>query len=285
MAPKAKQPKPLIGQQLNTTIPLNSVSFDFSAIDNLIRSQGVKLKHLRALPDPRGLTSRGDYRREHSEGNSDGLIFREAGCFYATFTSNDKMPLYEVEGEIDASTAYVTPPTAYEGTQEPIIINVFDRFEIQDIELRVVTTQLVETNATGRDRLSFPAICVEHLIGNDGYEYKEGMHFKINAEGEVEWISQTRPGIDVSLNKGEIYSIRYRYVPYFVARRLIHEVRVSQYTDPNTGIRTVRRLPYQIQISRENVFRDTRRSSDAPFSDPRFQDVPDDGNIVGGSRG
>jgi hypothetical protein len=261
--------------------PASQVSFDLEAFDNLVKSQGVRVKHLRAMPDPRGLQSRGDYRREHPQGNSDGYIYKEAGTFIATFTSNDNAPVYEVDGQIDASNAYLTPPRYYEGTEEPVIIGIFDRFEICDIELRVVTSQLVECSNIGRDRLAFPATCIEHLIGADGFEYKAGTHFKLNSQGEVEWTSQTRPSVNTDLNKGEVYSVRYRYMPFFVVRRLLHEVRVAQVTDAQ-GVRKTERLPYSVQVARENVFRDTKRYSEAPIEDPRFQNLPSSGTIVGG---
>jgi len=277
--------KPAVGTQLNMNFPTSQVSFDIKAFDNIIRSQGVKVKHYRAILDPRGLNSQGEIRRDIPVGNSDGNLFKIAGCFTATFQVNDNAPMYEVQGQIDASQAMMTPPTTYDNSDEPVLIKIGDRFEYQDIELRVVTDQYVEASSIGREKLAFKATCVEELIGSDGYEYKENVHFKINAEGEIEWISQTRPGINTDLNRGEVYSIRYRYIPYFVVRRLIHEVRVVQVTDPDTGVRRNERLPYQVQVARENVFRDTKVTSNAPVQDPRFEDITDSGTIVRGSRG
>lgn len=279
-----RAPKPVFGEQLRMAHPTAQVSFDLEAFDNLIRSQGVRIGHFRCLPDPRGLESRGDYRRSSPFGNTDGMLFKHAGCFTATFTVNDNAPIYETEGQLDSSQAYMTPPRFYEDTQEPVIISVGDRFQLVDVELRVVTSQLMEASTIGRDRLTFPATCVEHLIGQDGFEYKESVHFKINSDGDIEWISQTRPGKNLDTNKGEVYSIRYRYIPYFVVRRLMHEIRIVQITD-DLGVRRSERLPYQVQVARENVFRDIRNISDAPVQDPRFQDVPDSGTIVRGSRG
>jgi hypothetical protein len=126
-------------------------------------------------------------------------------------------------------------------------------------------------------------MCVEHLIGQDSFEYKENVHFKIDPNGDIEWISQTRPGRNTDNNKGEVYSIRYRYIPYFVVRRLMHEIRVAQVTD-SLGQRRVERLPYRVQVARENVYRDTKVTSDSPEIDPRFQDIPDSGTIIKNGR-
>jgi hypothetical protein len=280
---RAKTP---VGANVSLKFPEQSISFDVKAFDNLLNSQGIKIRHLRAMPDPRLLNSRGDYRRSDEISTSDGLVYKEAGCFTAPITTSSKDVNLSSEGEIDQATAYVTPPKFYDGTQEPIILNVYDRFELVDIEVRVVSAQLVEANTTGVDRLNWPAVCVEHCMGGDGFEYIEGTHFKVNQFGEIEWLTQKRPAPNY-LGRPEAYSIRYRYIPFWVVRRLIHEIRVAQVTSPIDGRRYVERLPYQVQIARENVYRDRQRTSDSPEQDPRFQDSPTVGNsyIPGNSWG
>lgn len=275
--PPTRKPKTPVGNNVSLRFPEQSISFDVKAFDNLLKSQGIKIRHLRAMPDPRLLNSRGDYRRSDEISNSDGLIYKEAGCFTAPITSSSKDVTPTVEGELDQATAYVTPPKFYDGTQEPIILNVFDRFELVDIEIRVVSAQLVEANTTGIDRLNWPAVCVEHCIGGDGFEYQEGVHFNVNAYGEIEWLTQKRPAPN-HLGRPEVYAVRYRYIPFWIVRKLIHEIRVAQVTSPIDGQRYVERLPYQVQIVRENVFRDRQRLSDSIEQDSRYEDSPTVGN-------
>jgi len=277
----ARTPKPPVGFNRSFQFPEQSLSFDYDALDNLLRSQGVKIKHMKAIPDPRGLQSRGEIRRDRPVSDTDQFIYKEAGCFTAYFYANDKMEDYQVEGWIDQSQSMMTPPRTYDGTTEAIIVNVGDRFEIQDIELRVEVSELKEVSSLGVDRLAFPAVCAEYVIGSDGYEYKEGVNYRINRFGEIEWITQKRPGLDPNTGRGEIYAVRYRYVPYFVARRLVHEIRVAQRTDPMTGVRYSERLPYQVQCGREQVFRDKQVVTDMEKVDPRFQDIPSASGLYG----
>lgn len=279
--PKTRQSRPQAQKDLPFTFPVNSQSYDLNAFDTLVATQGILVKHLKAMPDPRGFTDRGDYRRSQNESNSDGLIYKEAGCFNALFQSNDKLPEFMSEGELDISQALMTPSRFYTGSQDIVILNVFDRFEIQNIELRVSTSQLFESSSLGRDRLNFPAVCVEYLVGADGFEYQEGTHFTLNNQGEVQWTTQRRPTINLQTGKGEICSVRYRYVPYFTVRRLLHEIRLTNVSDPTTGVRRVERLPYQCQVARENVYRDRMKSDLSINNDPRLEDGPSDGGEFG----
>lgn len=285
MSPKPRVPTNPPGNNLPIKHPVNHVSFDSAAFNNLLKANGVRVKHFKAIPDPRGLSDYGSNRTDRPVGNSNGYIYKEVGCFTAVLQSNSKTPIYEVEGQLDPSSAIMTPPQYYEGEEKkPIIIDVWDRFELQDIEVRVETSELVESTTIGRDNLRFPATCVEYLIGSDGFEYQNGVHYVINPQGQIEWKGQIRPRYNTDLNKGEIYSVRYRYIPYYVARRLLHEIRVSQITDMATGERYVERLPYQVHVARENVFRDTMNTSEGIAEDPRFKDVPSNGNIFGKNR-
>jgi len=273
--PNSRDPKTGPGQHLPIVHPPHHISFDLGAFDRLIASQGVRVRHLKAIPDPRALVSQGDYRRNENVADTDGNIYKDAGFFTTTFLANDKTPDMLVEGELDASQAVMSPPRFYDSDpQKRVTIDLWDRFEIMDIELLVTAKHLMTTTKTGYDRLRWPAKTVEYLIGSDGYEYKEGTHFQLK-NGNIKWISQKRPQWNLETGIGEAYSIRYLYVPYFVVRRFIHEIRVAQVTNPQTQQRYVERLPYQVQVARENIFRDKMRPSEGgPVQDPRYTNIP-----------
>lgn len=277
-------PKPVVGRQNFFNIIKTQMSFDVEAFNQMLQSQGVRLEHFRAIPDPRALASRGDVRHTDPIGNIDGYIYKCAGVFTGLFLSNANGPQTEIEGIMDASSAYITPPQFYDDSEEPIIIANFDRFFLKDVEARVIADQFVEATEFGVDRLAFPALCVEHLIGPDGFEYKENVDFKLQ-NGDIRWISQKRPGMNVNTGVGEVYGIRYRYQPSFVVRRLLHEIRVSNVTDITTGERFTQRMPYQVQVARENVLRDVRRTSNQVVPDPRYADMPDSGGLYGDTSG
>ena len=250
-------------------------SFDKAAFANLLKDQGVRFRHLRAIPDPTLLADRGDNRRLGPNSDSDGFLYRQVGCFFGSMQANTKDVEYAVEGNIDQSQAYLTPDMFYEDGKTAVILNPWDRLELEDIELRVTTSQLISTSGLKTDRAQFPIICVEHLIGSDGFDYQEGTHFKVTPQGEIEWTSQTRPSYNPNTGQGDVYAIRFTYKPYWVIRRLLHEIRVAQITDPMTGQRYIERLPYQCVIARESVFKDKAQTGLAPLEDPRYSDLPD----------
>jgi hypothetical protein len=257
-------------------------SFDKDAFDNLIRSQGVSVVHFRAIIDPTGMQSKGDThasakRRE----SSDGFIYKEVGTLKVFFSANTSNFDIHVEGMVKHDTAIMTLPTKYEDCDAPVLIAPYDRFFLKDVEVRTVACQLVEANTTGLDILAYPATCIEHLLDADGIEYKEDTHFKISEDGNIQWISQQRPGFDVRVGRGKVYSIRYRYTPFFICARLLHEIRVSQVTDMATFDRKLERMPYQILVVREHVLHDKNRDPHSNLMDNRFQYAPSPAGALG----
>lgn len=287
--PRRRSPRKPNGTQIPMRAGKYQVSFTPGAHDHLVQSHGVRLVHMRAIPDPRGMTSRGD---NHAVGgtsgqrSSDQFIYKEVGIVQAFFSNNSDNVSQQEVGQMVGATAYITLPEFYEKKREsdedcPVLVHPYDRFYLKDVEVRVVTHEFVESNSTGVDRLSFPATCVEHVIDANGKEYNENEHFKIDDEGNIVWISQLRPGWNPTIGKGTVYAIRYRYTPYFILDRIIHEIRVALITDMATGLRSVRRMPYEIQVVREFVFKDRNRDPNAPVVDPRYQDAPSSGGQLG----
>lgn len=287
--PRRRQPRKPSGTQIPMQASKYQVSFTPGAHDHLVQSHGIRLVHLRAIPDPRGMTSKGD---NHAVGNPthrtsrDQHIYKEVGIVRAFFSNNSDNVNQQAIGDLIGATAFLTLPEFYEKESEeapdcPVLVHPYDRFYLKDIETRVVTTQFMEANSTGLDRLSYPATFVEHLIDADGKEYRENEHFQIDPEGNIKWISQNRPGWNPQIGRGKVYSIRYRYTPYFIVDRIIHEIRVGLITDLATSQRSVRRMPYEVQVVREYVFKDRNRDPNQPTDDPRYADAPSSGGQLG----
>jgi hypothetical protein len=258
-------------------------SFDKDAFDQLIGSQGVKVTHFRAIPDPTGMAQIGDVHAVQAKrASSDGFLYREVGDLTLWFSSNTSDWNVEVEGMTKHDVAVVTSQLKYENCPDKeVILAPFDRFFLKDIEVRVIATQYVEANTTGVDKLQYQATCVEHLIDADGKEYKEGEHFQITPDGFIKWISQTRPGWNEKLMRGTVYAIRYRYTPYFIVARMLHEIRVSQITDPLTFERNLQRMPFQALVIREHVLSDQNRDPNQDLMDQRFQLAPPVDGVTG----
>jgi hypothetical protein len=281
--PKARDSRTPEAEQLFIQLQRFQQSFDASAFDALVRSQGVRVVHLRAIPDPSGKADSGDtHAVQGPRQPSDGFIYKEAGCMQVFFSNDSSQFQVEIEGLIKHDTAVITPPAYYEDDPtKPVLLAPYDKLYIKDVELRIINQQFVEASSTGIDRLQYPATCVEHLIDANGVEYEEGKHFVITPEGHIKWISQTRPGWNPRLNRGVVYGIRYRYIPFFVVARILHEVRVSQVTDPNTYERKVERMPYQVLVVRENILHDVNRDVHNKIFDNRLQYAPPVGGLLG----
>lgn len=285
--PRRRESKPTDAMQQIFKLGQYQQSFDMFAFEQLIAGQGVKVIHYRAVPDPSGMAAIGDVHAVQSKRqSSDGFIYKEVGELSLWFSSNTSDWNVEIEGMTKHDAAVITSQLWYENCPEKeVLLAPYDRFYLKDIEVRVIATQYVEANTTGIDKLQYPATCVEHLIDADGKEYFEKKDFEITAEGFIKWISQNRPGFNEKLARGMVYSIRYRYTPYFVVARMLHEIRVSQVTDPMTFDRKLQRSPFQALVIREHVLSDQNRDPHQDIMDQRFQAAPPVGGVNGPSDG
>lgn len=283
VGPRARIPRKPEGTQ----IPINEyeyqISFDSKAFDDYIKSQGVWVTHYRAIPDPRGMASRGDNRDilNIRPQDSDGFIYKKAGDLQVTFTLNSKQVSQDPLGEMSFSMAYITLPRYYPGTKEEVLVHPWDKFYLKDIEIRVVNLQFLESRKEGVERLQYPAVRVELLVDANGIWYESDKDFEITSDGNIKWLGQKRPGWNINTGKGTVFAIRYRYTPYFIVSRLIHEIRVSQVTDPLTYNRNLERMPYQVEVVREIVFRDVNSNPGSPSIDIRYQNAPQVGGALG----
>lgn len=261
------------------------ISFDAEAFDSFIRSQGVWVTHYRAIPDPRGMASVGDNRDVLNlrPSDSDGFIYKKAGKMQALFTVNSIYVKDTDLGELAFSTAYMTMPRTYADTDEPVVLHTWDKLYLNDIEIKVSTTQFVEANKKGLDRLRFPAVKVTDVVDANGVYYEEDKDFQVTEDGHIKWLGQKRPGWNVETGRGTIYSVRYQYTPYFIIDRLLHEIRVAQVTKPGdiTFSRFLERMPYQVQVVRENAFLDNKHPQEPGSADPRQQKAPNVGGALG----
>lgn len=283
LGPRHRAPRTPSGTQINLNVNEYQISFDKKSFDNLIQSQGIKVIHYRAVLDPTGMSRRGDNQAVQSfQKSSDGYIYKEAGEMTVYFSNNSNAQNQRIEGVLDFSTAYMTLPSNYDDKPDcPVLVAPWDRFYLKDIEIRVVVNQYVEASSTGIDKLNFPTTCVEHLMDSHGVEYREDIDYQITKDGDIKWLSQNRPGYDPILSKGVVYAIRYRYTPFFIIQRLLHEIRVSQVTDQASFQRKLERMPYQVQVIRENVFIDRNRDPYYEESDARYANMPDAGGTLG----
>lgn len=276
-----------------TDLPAVAIGFDVEAFDAAVRNQGVRLIHYRALRCPVGMTDLDDNRRPHEDhsGCSNGFLYSKSGIITGLLIGNGNDPRLQDIGFIDGASFTSTFPRFYDGDGsdcKPFYMAPFDRFYLDEEAITVPTWQLVRMNESGLDKLNFPAVDVEALIDSRGDYYYQCDDFELE-NGQVMWLtSGKRPMPDVETGRGAIYSIRYRYRPFWYAARMLHEIRVSQVDNPMTNERKLVRMPQQALLNREFLFlneshddlaRDPRDCTDRTNKASRQQQAPPDGGF------
>jgi len=153
----------------------SSVAYDPIAFDEAIQAHGVEFEHEVCLPDPVGLVSKDDDRRPGpgAARASNNRLYVPAGCFRAIMTGNSKELRASEQGLIDGAQASMTPTRFY--CSEPdkrVRLHPGDRLYLKACDVLVTQHQLVDSSPTGRDRLRFPAQCVEALVDSLGVPHK-----------------------------------------------------------------------------------------------------------------
>ncbi len=255
--------------------PGTGVAFDPDAFDTAIRSQGVPFIHWRAMECPVGLIDQYDERRPHDDhsGCSNGHIYTEAGTITCLFMGSGSKTDSQDIGYLDGSTVKITAPRMYDGTNTPVQLANFDRLYLPD-EITVPAHQLVETSATGKDRLNFPVVEVMDIVDARGKRYGAGDYTVEN--GQIKWLNGSGPGFDLQLGKGLVYSIRYTYRPYYYVNRILHQIRIAQVETQLE--RKVMRFPQEAILQREYVAEKEAKDPQAPDpNSPRQHKGPREG--------
>jgi hypothetical protein len=237
------------------------IKFNLDTQEQFVKGRGIILEHWAAIPSPIGMKDKGEYRRPDSLDtmSSNGMIYKKIGEFTGVIVGNSKSH-HDIDGGVmDNSTARLILPKTYDVCCYPdktdISLLPGDRVYPKQIEVKVPNYQKMEYNPKGVDYAQFPISCVEFLIDSTGEEFKEGVHFTINKDGNVKWAAEKTPGIDPDTGKGRVYGIRYKYLAFWYVERLLNEVRITNTDTSNEPAR----MPYQAMICREYVFHNKNR--------------------------
>lgn len=289
-----------IVNELQTVIAPTHISFDADAFDALLRGQGVKLVHYRAMRCPVGMIDLDDNRRPHPDhvGCTNGFVYTKVGTITALFTGNSKHKNIEDIGWWDGSTVQVSFPRSYDQCDDcdavEFFVAPFDRFYLHEENIMVPTWQLFLHNETGLDRLKYPVVKVEDLMDARGDRYAQDTDFTIALGGQLKWGTrqptpelQVGPGLlppspDLDFTgltpvsssgnptRGAVCSVRYLYRPFWYVGQLVHEIRVSQIGQFN-GPNKLTRMPQAAVLHREYV--SMTKQSDEPGSPTQPQDA------------
>lgn len=247
-----KIPKIPMPPHFKGMMPDNTPQFALNprAFDELIGSKGIRMVHSKPIPCPNvsDLHS-GDHPPGCSE-CQEGMIYYDEKEFIGAFQGNSNSRQHQVNGQFDYDEASVVVPAKYKDGSE-FDIQLFDRIVVPDFTVRFY--QRVEHSQTGVDRLKFPAVRVDKLRDASGNEYRQGIDFELTQTGDIKWISQNRPGYNLGIKKGVVYSVNFYCRPVFTIVSLPHQLRATQTVDPSTGRAVQERFPQQAVVRKDFV--------------------------------
>lgn len=240
-----------------------NIGFNLESQESFVKDHGILLEHWAAIPSTIGQKDRGDLRRPDTLDTiaENGFIYKKVGEFVGTIIGNSKRHNHVEGGIFDNSTARLVLPKFYSedcGGGKEIALLPGDRIYAKTIEIKVPNYQKVEYKPGHNDFLQFPAKEVQMLQDSRGVDYVEGRHFKVDCNGNIEWIDgQKNPGIDPETGRGRLYGVRYFYVAFWYVQQLINEVRITNTNDSNTP----ERMPYHVLLQREYVYHNRTKPS------------------------
>ena len=233
-------------------------SLDPLAFEQLIKNRGLRWKHEKAVPCP----AVSDIEQQMHDPNcvicENGMVFYGCSEVHGLFSNNKLERMYEIIGVFDVGQAVVTfsaykdGPDGTPGMGEAVSMQHWDKLTCLDYQFR--WQERIEKSPTGIDRLRYPALDIE-FVATKSKKYFVNTHFEINADGNVQWISQDQPSYDQLNQRGEVYTISYNAQPVFYVVQLLHEIRATKAIDPMTGQSKAIRLPQQVLIMRDYLFK------------------------------
>ena len=187
--------------------------------DTLIKQQGIKVKVYRTLQCPNvksvdGATHNIDCTISGCNGT--GYIDRHPIETMAGIQTQALNKIQSREGWIDGNTVAMTFLTGIE-LQYMTLVKLVDFTDI--------FFERIKRSISNVDVLRFEAQRVNVVIDQNDIEYYEGIDFNIDFNGNIAWVTDRGPEIDV------IYSIHYEAPMQFRAMSAMHSNRFTQVKD------------------------------------------------------
>lgn len=240
--------------------------FEANAFDRAIQAHGLTVEIHRCLPCPGGNTTRYDARRPHEDhlGCQGSFLYRLAGSCRAIFWGNSTNRRPQEPGIVAQSSGSVTFERFYSGGPskgQPVRVTQYDRLYLLDASVLVENWQKVDHRADGVDRLEYPAEQVLLLVTASGRQFGPGDF--VLRQGRIEWGGPNRPLVGPD-GRGEVYSVRYLYRPYWYVSGQHHDLRFFTVA-AGDGV-AVTAVHQSVSVQREYFYFTEDRDQEAPAS-------------------
>lgn len=257
--PTRKLPRSRGYQRRRTPDILPDVQLDPVAFDEMVKNRGIRWCHQKSAICPNVDNIDNQQHDPNCRECENGHIYFGDVLVSGILSNNTLQRMYEVQGAWDVGEAVVTF-SAYQdskdgtpGAGDPIDVQHFDRLTAVDHEFR--WQELIEFNPLGIQRTRYPILAIELLRTKDQI-FQIDRDFVITSDKRLKWTKNgRRPKYDQSVSKGEPVSIVYAARPVFIVVQLLHEIRATRADNPMTGATTATRLPQQVLIRRDYLFR------------------------------
>lgn len=192
-------------------VDLNPASFS-----KLLEQKGVNVKVYRTSYCPNVKSVDGaEHEIDCPICNGSGWLDRQPLCTKAFLQSQDLEKMHHLEGFVDGNHVAMTFPIGIE-------LQYFTLIELEDFT-EIYIQRVLRTEGSDIDILKYNACRVNFLVDSSNTEYFQDSDFKINVNGDIEWISGgNKPADNV------VYSIHYEAPVQYRAVRAMHVNRFSQ---------------------------------------------------------
>jgi len=225
------------------------VALNPTAFEQLIRGHGIRMIHQKPIPCPNQRTLNGNDHDPNCEACYNGYLYYDQTEFIGAMAGNSINKQFGMNGTWDLDQATIIVPSKDANGSE-MDFQIFDQILVLDFSVRVY--QRVEANQGGQDRLHFPGTSLDKVIGYGGKEYIPGIDCTINDRGYVEWLpGGNRPGYDLTIDSGEIYSVNYYTRPSYTILSLPHQLRGTQTT--KAGVSVQERFPQLVVVRKDFI--------------------------------
>lgn len=223
--------------------------FDDNWFNQLVATHGIRVGLESAMVCPNFI---GHVDSMHHDVNctlcENGMVhFNYIEC-WAVFQQDQMVKSFFREGIHLPGQALMTFPSLTDDKTQTIITAYFDKVTLLDQEERF--EQMINKSPGDLDLLRYKALRVLYCMDRRGKVYTENSHFKINTDGNMEWLPGVdRPDYNVKEGIGENFTVAYLFRPVYRVMDLIHE---GRYSNKFAGAgRVMTRFPQTVVIKKD----------------------------------